>query len=173
MPTLPVAESTESNRVAIRIRSDVKWPECAVYDTSLPTTIPQQTASMESNADDPSTKAADVPVRARQAFAQAQPSDGVEPPKTKAGGEAATRTQTGKEARGDTRVLDGAANAIWLVWLQRLVSHDEFCIPPVTLAFESHPVNKIRFRAKARPRAVRSQSTHPSSWAAAWPRPCL
>ena len=80
MPILPLADGANSSPVAIRIHSDLKLPERVVYDTSLPTIVPGQTASAASNAPDPART--DVPAKTREAFAQLPSSDAarVEPP---------------------------------------------------------------------------------------------
>ena len=73
---LPVMESAHVNSPIIRIHSDRKWPERIVFDTSLPTTVPAQTAMVEDRLASPAT-VADVSVkeREREAFALMQPSD--------------------------------------------------------------------------------------------------
>jgi hypothetical protein len=78
LPTLPVAGLANSNPVTIRIHSDLKWPERVVYDTSPATIVPKPIARAESKAADPATTVADVPAKAREAFAQLQPSDAVQ-----------------------------------------------------------------------------------------------
>jgi len=75
----PVSDSANSNPVPIRIHSDLKWPERVVYDTSLPTIVPKRTASTENGVPDPTTTVADVPAKARDALAQLQPSDSIQP----------------------------------------------------------------------------------------------
>jgi len=61
LPKLPVAKTarTDVPIIRIHIKSDRKWPERIVYDTSLPTVAPAQIAKAQ----------------AREAFAQLQPSD--------------------------------------------------------------------------------------------------
>ena len=81
MPILPVAERADSNRVAIRIRSEMKLPERVVFDTTLPMIVPAQTRSTESNAPDSATTAADVPATTREALAQLQLSNRSPDPK--------------------------------------------------------------------------------------------
>ena len=73
---LAVRESAHVNSPIIRIHSDRKWPERIVFDTSLPTTVPAQTAIVEDRLASPAT-VADVSVkeREREAFASMQPSD--------------------------------------------------------------------------------------------------
>jgi hypothetical protein len=47
-PSLPVVSAAETgvDKSAIRIRSDRKWPERVVFDTSIPTIVPAQTAAV-------------------------------------------------------------------------------------------------------------------------------
>jgi hypothetical protein len=73
---LAVGESAHVNSPIIRIHSDRKWPERIVFDTSLPTTVPAQTAIVEDRLAGPAT-VADVSAkeREREAFALMQPSD--------------------------------------------------------------------------------------------------
>ncbi len=80
LPSAPaaVASNSATDLTSIRIHSDRKWPERVVFDTNAPTIVPAatQTASMTPPAAahqqiaDTSTK-----VTARDAFAQATPSD--------------------------------------------------------------------------------------------------
>ena len=82
VPKVPVAEAdrtdTGFDKSVIRIHSDRKWPERVVFDTSIPTIVPVQTAKAE--ADVP-TPVADVSakVRVREAFAQFVPPDPKKP----------------------------------------------------------------------------------------------
>jgi hypothetical protein len=73
LPKLPVADSDYAgvDRSIIRIHSDRKWPERIVFDTSRPTEVSPQIASVAASAAAPKT-AADVSttVRTREAFAQ-------------------------------------------------------------------------------------------------------
>ena len=73
---LPVMESSHANSPVIRIHSERKWPERIVFDTTLPTIVPAQTAIVEDRVPGPAT-ATDVSVkeREREAFALMQPSD--------------------------------------------------------------------------------------------------
>lgn len=77
LPKLPVADRTNTDLPVIRIHSDRKWPERVVYNTTLPTIIPAQTASTETGV--PAT-VADVTAKAREraAFAQLQPTDAIQ-----------------------------------------------------------------------------------------------
>jgi hypothetical protein len=70
LPKLPAADWGNSRSVVIRIHSDQKWPERIVYDTSLPTIVPTQIASIEADVAAPEVVASTA---AREAFAQLQP----------------------------------------------------------------------------------------------------
>jgi len=76
LPKLPVEVRADYELPVIRIHSDRKWPERVVFDTNLPTIVPSQTASLTASVPVPAT-VADVSSkgRARDAFAQLQPSD--------------------------------------------------------------------------------------------------
>jgi hypothetical protein len=78
LPMLPLAIEASSNPVTIRIHSEQKLPERVVYDTSLPTIAPQAIANAGRNVPDPATTVADVPIKARETFAQLRPSDAVQ-----------------------------------------------------------------------------------------------
>jgi hypothetical protein len=81
MPTLPLGEIANSNRPAIRIHADPKWPERVVFDTDRPAIVPRQTASTENtenNTPDPPATVAEVPAGTREALAQLQPSSAVQ-----------------------------------------------------------------------------------------------
>jgi hypothetical protein len=83
LPQLPVAERVAElapNKSVIRINSDRKWPERVVFDTSIPTVVPAQTAKAEAIAPSP-TPVADVSarVRVREAFAQMVPPEPKKP----------------------------------------------------------------------------------------------
>ena len=71
LPKLPAAEWRTSRPAVIHIRSDQKWPERIVYDTSRPTLVPVQIASIEAGVAAPEIVASTA---AREAFAQLQPS---------------------------------------------------------------------------------------------------
>jgi len=83
LPKLPVVAGAETvvDKSIIRIRSDRKWPERIVFDTSLPTivlpaTAPAARAEAETGIQAPVTVAdVSAQVRARDSFAQLQPSD--------------------------------------------------------------------------------------------------
>jgi len=45
LPKLPLADTANADLPVIRIHTDRKWPAPVVYDTSLPTIVPAQTAS--------------------------------------------------------------------------------------------------------------------------------
>jgi hypothetical protein len=77
LPSAPAEQAASSTDLStIRIHSDRKWPERVVFDTSTPTIVPTQTASVAPVAPaservaDASTK-----VTARDAFAQLTPAD--------------------------------------------------------------------------------------------------
>ncbi len=82
LPKSPVVDRTDSaaELPAIRIHSDRKWPERVVFDTSIPTVVPAQTAKAEAIAPSP-TPVADVSarVRVREAFAQMVPPEPKKP----------------------------------------------------------------------------------------------
>jgi hypothetical protein len=75
VPKTPAA-ATDGNDIGtdksvIRIHSDRKWPERVVFDTSIPTIVPAQTAKAEAVIPPP-TPVADVSAKApvRESFAQ-------------------------------------------------------------------------------------------------------
>jgi len=73
LPKLPVVDSDYAgvDKSIIRIHSDRKWPERIVFDTSHPTNVPPQIASMAAGATAPTPVAADAAkARTREAFAQ-------------------------------------------------------------------------------------------------------
>ena len=73
---LPDIERSQANSSVVRIHSDRKWPERIVFDTTLPTIVPAQTAIVEDRAASPATVTdAAVKERKREAFALMQPSD--------------------------------------------------------------------------------------------------
>ncbi len=77
-PTVPVADTertdTGLDKPIIRIHSDRKWPEPVVFDTSIPTIVPAQTAKAETIIPPP-IPVADVSAktRVRETFAQFVP----------------------------------------------------------------------------------------------------
>jgi hypothetical protein len=73
LPKLPVVERADTPLPGIHIRSDQKWPERIVYDTSHPI-IPARPESAEADART-MTAAADISTKSREAFAQLQRSD--------------------------------------------------------------------------------------------------
>ncbi len=83
LPKLPVVAGAETvvDKSIIRIRSDRKWPERIVFDTSLPTivlpaTAPAARAEAETGIQAPATVAdLSAKVSARDSFAEMQPSD--------------------------------------------------------------------------------------------------
>jgi hypothetical protein len=69
-PVISTAEAGVDKSI-IRIRSDRKWPERIVFDTSLPTIIPKPTEKIEASIPAPTVVAdASTKVRVRDAFAQ-------------------------------------------------------------------------------------------------------
>ena len=80
LPKLPVADRTDTDLPVIRIHSDRKWPERVVFDTSIPTIIPPQTAKAEAVVPAPAPVAdVSAKVRVREAFAQFVPPDPKKP----------------------------------------------------------------------------------------------
>jgi hypothetical protein len=84
LPQLPAADAnrtaTAVDRSIIRIHSDRKWPERVVFDTSIPTIIPPQTAKAEAVVPAPAPVAdVSAKVRVREAFAQFVPPDPKKP----------------------------------------------------------------------------------------------
>jgi hypothetical protein len=88
VPKMPAA-ATDGNDIgtdksAIRIHSDRKWPERVVFDTSIPTIGPAQTAKAEAKAEaviPPPTPVVDVSAKAREreSFAQFVPPEPKKP----------------------------------------------------------------------------------------------
>jgi hypothetical protein len=74
LPKLPVAHWADKVSYNIHVRSDQKWPERVVYDTSLPTITPSHNASTEQRAATPSTIASARP-REQEALWQLPPPD--------------------------------------------------------------------------------------------------
>jgi hypothetical protein len=72
LPKLPVTAVADAavETPTIRIQSDRKWPERIVFDTSIPTVSPVQTAAVVRAP----AGVADVSAKLREAFAQLQPS---------------------------------------------------------------------------------------------------
>src|SRR5689334_1826670 len=68
LPELPVVGRGDSHLPDIHIRSDRKWPERIVYDTSRPIILPALPDSFE--AAGPPAPIADISTRSREAFAQ-------------------------------------------------------------------------------------------------------
>ena len=86
LPKIPVPEREPANLPIIRIHSDRKWPERIVFDTSIPTIIPARIAGAEPSLPSPGTGSdVSVKAKAREAFAQLQPSDTrlLQPPSSK------------------------------------------------------------------------------------------
>jgi hypothetical protein len=76
-----VRADSGADKSILRIRSDQKWPEAVVYDTSLPTIVPAS-AKAETRAPAP-PKIADISpkARVREAFAQFVPPEKTATPK--------------------------------------------------------------------------------------------
>lgn len=73
LPALPQNGSANFDRVAIRIHSNVKWPDRIDFDTTQPPAAPSQPAA-DTHADPP-IEIAEAPANTREAFAQLQPPD--------------------------------------------------------------------------------------------------
>jgi hypothetical protein len=77
-PVVTAAEaSAPTDNPTLRIRSDRKWPERIVFDTSVPTIVPPaQTAAIEVSVPSP-TAASEFTAKARvrESFAQFKPAD--------------------------------------------------------------------------------------------------
>jgi hypothetical protein len=81
-PKLPVTDTTTTaiDLTAQRIRSDQKWPERIVFDTSLPTIVPPQAAKTEASVPAPTNIAEfSAKARVRETFAQFRPADEKKP----------------------------------------------------------------------------------------------
>jgi hypothetical protein len=81
-PKLPVAAAatTAIDLTAQRIRSEQKWPERIVFDTTLPTIVPAAPAKTEASVPMPTTTAEiSAKARVRETFAQFRPSDEKKP----------------------------------------------------------------------------------------------
>ena len=73
---LPVMERAQVNSPIIRIHSERKWPERIVFDNTLSTIVPAQTAIVEDRVSSPATVAGvAVKEREREAFALMHPSN--------------------------------------------------------------------------------------------------
>ena len=83
-PKLPVAVSAvpEVDFPAQRIKSDRKWPERVVFDTSLPTIVPAQTqtvAAAPPAVAQPTLAEMSAKTPVRESFAQVQPAEEKKP----------------------------------------------------------------------------------------------
>ena len=81
-PKLVVADKTDaaSNFPAQRIRSDRKWPDPIVFDTSLPTIVPAAPVVIEASVPgSPITAEISAKARVGDTFAQVRPSDEKKP----------------------------------------------------------------------------------------------
>jgi hypothetical protein len=67
---LPVNLASGSDLPAIRIRSDRKWPERVVFDTSVPSIAPVTLAAAQAAPVAPAIAEASAKARVREAFAQ-------------------------------------------------------------------------------------------------------
>ena len=73
---LPVMERAHVNSPIIRIHSERKWPERIVFDSTLTTIVPAQTAIVEERVSSPATVAGvAVKEMEREAYALMQPFD--------------------------------------------------------------------------------------------------
>ena len=77
LPNLPMPASVDAGvyKPVIRIHSDRKWPERVVFDTQQPTIIPSLAANDVAPGVPAPTTVADGKARARDPFAELQPSD--------------------------------------------------------------------------------------------------
>ncbi|WP_156436300.1 hypothetical protein [Bradyrhizobium pachyrhizi] len=80
IPNSPLAKQPDSSRPTIRIRSMQKLPDLVVYDTSLPTIVPEQVAEIPAPAAAETVGPSPI-VREREAFTQMQKSE-IERPKS-------------------------------------------------------------------------------------------
>jgi hypothetical protein len=73
-------ETANTDNPTLRIRSDRKWPERIVFDTSIPTIVPALVAKTDASASAPA-KIADVTAgaRVRNSFAQFTPPETIKP----------------------------------------------------------------------------------------------
>ena len=78
-PNLPLAESNNGKHSTIRIQSELKLPERVVYDTSRPMIVPVHTAIAATTIPASAATVPDAPKQTREAFAQLQPSDAIQP----------------------------------------------------------------------------------------------
>ena len=101
LPALPTTQGSRSTAdlSVIRIRSDNKWPERVVFDTSRPTITPAPAAAVTAEATSPQGGAAQAPQeRVREGFAQVTPNPGRLEPKRK-------RKVVAKNTAGPPRLL--------------------------------------------------------------------
>ena len=84
-PKVPVVVAAEASATTenptLRIRSDRKWPDRIVFDTSLPTIVPPaQTAATEVSPPPPTVASEfTAKARVRESFAQFRPADESKP----------------------------------------------------------------------------------------------
>jgi hypothetical protein len=81
-PVVAAAEtSTPSDNPTLRIRSDRKWPERIVFDTSMPTIVPPAQTAAADVSQPPPTEASEFTAKARvrESFAQFGPAEESKP----------------------------------------------------------------------------------------------
>jgi hypothetical protein len=85
LPVVTVAENTSTENPTLRIRSDRKWPERIVFDTSIPTVVPKlaENKLAENTTQSVLAPARTVAVvaeaRVRDSFAQLTPPETIKP----------------------------------------------------------------------------------------------
>jgi hypothetical protein len=105
LPKLPIVENADPHRPTIRIYSDDRWPERVVFDTSIRPITPSQPAEAEPAV------TAEVPVKAREAFAELQPTD---TPKVQSTGSKAPEPKPQRQRK----IAKRHAPPMHLVWRQ-------------------------------------------------------
>jgi hypothetical protein len=77
--------SATTENPTLRIRSDRKWPDRIVFDTSLPTIVPPARTAATEVSPPPPTVASEFTAKARvrESFAQFRPADDVSKPEPK------------------------------------------------------------------------------------------
>jgi hypothetical protein len=80
LPVVTAAAIAGAENPTLRIRSDRKWPERIVFDTSIPTIVPKLAANTNGSVSAPAT-VADVTAtaRVRDSFAQFSPPETIKP----------------------------------------------------------------------------------------------
>ena len=80
LPVVTAAEVARAENPTLRIRSDRKWPERIVFDTSIPTIVPKLAANTTESVLAPAKIAdATADVRVRASFAQLAPPETIKP----------------------------------------------------------------------------------------------